>query len=122
VPSPESKSNRFKSKEQPVSKNELARERSSKSQSTRYVLCRGNTVRTEVGGATLLGYLECELTRIRNWLGYGKFEMLLRFDVDDYDEDFFYFWHECFIPRRMQFAKNVTWCLSTDLMALSLFT
>jgi hypothetical protein len=28
-----------------------------------------------------------------DWLSYGKFEILLSFDVDDYDKDLFYFCH-----------------------------
>jgi hypothetical protein len=28
-----------------------------------------------------------------DWLSYGKFEIVLRFDVDDYDKDLFYFCH-----------------------------
>jgi hypothetical protein len=34
-----------------------------------------------------------------DWLGYGKFEILLRFDVDDYDKDLFYFCHVSYLQR-----------------------
>jgi hypothetical protein len=36
-----------------------------------------------------------------DWLGYGKFEILLRFDVDDYDKDLFYFCHVSFGSQLM---------------------
>jgi hypothetical protein len=52
-----------------------------------------------------------------DWLGYGKFEILLRFDVDDYDKDLFYFCHVSFSSQRMSIC-----CLGTDLTALSLLT
>ena len=32
-----------------------------------------------------------------DWLGYGKFEIVLRFDVDDYDKDMFYFCHVSYL-------------------------
>jgi hypothetical protein len=36
-----------------------------------------------------------------DWLGYGKFEIMLRFDFDDYDKDLFYFCHVSCFPQEM---------------------
>jgi hypothetical protein len=49
-----------------------------------------------------LGFYEPKFFHpLGDWLGYGKFEIMLHFDVDDYDKDLFYFCHVSYYPQEI---------------------